>query len=119
MSFLQDVRDYRTERLAEVGMTPHFPLWGRDARALAAEMIGGGLRAFVTCLDPRKMPPSFAGAAYDMEFLRALSENVDPCAENGEFHTFVYDGPIFREPVQFQKGEVILRDNRFWYCDLE
>jgi uncharacterized protein (TIGR00290 family) len=115
---LQDVRSYREAHLAEVGTLPVFPLWQRDTAALAAEMIAVGLRATITCVDPRKLDRSFVGRSFDDAFLAALPRAVDACGENGEFHSFVYDGPMFREPVAHTLGEKVLRDNRFWYCDL-
>ena len=115
--FLEDVRNYRIVRLAEVGMTAHFPLWGQDTRELAGDMIAGGLRAFVTCVDPQRLAPSFAGAEYDMELLRNLPEDVDPCAENGEFHTCVVAGPMFEAPLPVRVGETVERDG-FVFADV-
>lgn len=114
---LEDVRDYRIARLAAVGMRAHFPLWGRETRELAWEMIAGGLRAFVTCVDPKRLAPSFAGAAYDAEFLRTLPEGVDPCAENGEFHTCVVAGPMFDASLPVRVGEIVERDG-FIFADV-
>lgn len=115
--FLADLRAFREQNLARVGMRGVFPLFGRDTRALAEEMIDGGLRAILTCVDPRKLPPSFAGRAFDRELLRDLPADVDPCGENGEFHTCVVDGPMFAEPLPVTVGEVVTRDG-FTFADL-
>jgi len=115
--FLEDIRAYREGRLAEVGMRGVFPLWGRDTAALARDMIAGGFRAIVVCVDPRALDPSFAGRAFDEGFLADLPEGVDPCGENGEFHTFVHDGPLFRRPISCHPGEVVTRGG-FVFCDV-
>jgi uncharacterized protein (TIGR00290 family) len=115
--FLGDVRRYREERLAGTGIRPLFPLWGRPTRALAEEMLASGLRARVTCVDPRALPDTFAGREFDHALLDALPEGVDPCGENGEFHTFAWDGPMFRHPVPVRNGEVVRRDG-FVFADL-
>ena len=94
--FLEDIRRYREGKLAGTGIAPLFPLWGIDTRRLAREMIAGGLEAYVTCVDPRKLPASFAGRRFDAALLADLPAGVDPCAENGEFHTFACAGPMFR-----------------------
>lgn len=107
--FLEDVRAYREKNLAEVGMTARFPLWGRDTTEFAREMIAGGARGYVTCLDPKVMPRELAGRPYDEALLSALPEGVDPCAERGEFHTFVWDGPVFSGPVEVELGETVER----------
>ena len=114
---LADVRAYREERLARVNMEAAFPLWGRDSRALAEEIIAGGVRAVVTCLDPRKTPPQLAGRAFDRDFLRELPGGVDPCGENGEFHTFAWDGPGFASPIAVEVGETVERDG-FVFTDV-
>jgi diphthamide synthase (EF-2-diphthine--ammonia ligase) len=114
---LEDVRRYREDRLAGTGIATLFPLWGRPTEELSREMIGGGLRAIVTCLDPRHLPAEFAGQPYDEAFLARLSADVDPCGENGEFHTFAFDGPMFREPVLVSVGETVSRDG-FVFTDL-
>ena len=116
--FLEDVRRYREERLTSLGMHPVFPLWGRDTRALAREFIDGGFRASIVCVDTALMPATFSGRAFDASLLAELPPAVDPCGENGEFHTFVFDGPIFRERVEFSIGETVVRDERFVYTDL-
>ncbi len=115
--FLADIRAYRERQLADTGIAPLFPLWGRDTYALAREMIGGGLEAHVTCVDPRKLDRSFAGRTFDAAFLADLPAGVDPCGENGEFHTFVAAGPMFREAVSVRPGEVTERDG-FVFADL-
>ena len=115
--FLEDVRRYREERLRGTGLTPVFPLWAMETQRLAAEMVANGLRAQVVCVDPRKLPAEFAGRAFDSEFLRDLPAGVDPCGENGEFHTFVSAGPMFREPIPVERGEVVERDG-FVFADV-
>jgi uncharacterized protein (TIGR00290 family) len=115
--FLRDVRDYREERLGRVGKTGVFPVWGRDTAELAHEMIAAGFRAIVVCVDPRALDASFAGRAFDEGFLADLPGRVDPCGENGEFHTFVHDGPLFRAPILCRAGEVVSRDG-FVFCDV-
>jgi uncharacterized protein (TIGR00290 family) len=114
---LEDVRAYRETRLREVGMAARFPLWMRDTTSLAREMIGGGLRAFLTCIDPRKVAREMAGRAYDNTLLASLPESVDPCGENGEFHTFVWDGPMFARPIAVRLSETVERDG-FLFTDL-
>lgn len=115
--FLEDIRAYRESRLRAVGMTGLFPLWGRDTAALARDMIRSGLRARLCCLDPRRLDPTFAGRAFDREFLEALPASVDPCGERGEFHTFVTDLPEFRAPVEVRVGSTRSQDG-FLYTDL-
>jgi uncharacterized protein (TIGR00290 family) len=115
--FLEDVRRYRVEKLKGTGLEPIFPLWGLDTRLLAEEMIAGGLRARIVCVDPKKLPAEFAGRDFDAEFLRDLPEGVDPCGENGEFHSAVYAGPMFREPISIESGEVVERDG-FVFADV-
>ena len=115
--FLEDVRRYRERQMSGTGLQLHFPLWGRPTAALAEDMIGGGLQARLTCVDPRVLPESLAGEAFDRELLARLPVGVDPCGENGEFHTFAWDGPMFRRPVPVRKGEVVARDG-FVFADL-
>ena len=115
--FLEDIRDYRVEKLAGTGIEPLFPLWGRDTRALAHEMIAGGLHAYLTCVDPRKLSASFAGRPFDEALLAELPDGVDPCGENGEFHTCVFAGPMFVHPIEVCVGEVKDRDG-FVFADL-
>jgi uncharacterized protein (TIGR00290 family) len=115
--FLEDIRAYREAKLASLGLTGVFPLWRRDTLALAREMLRAGLSATTTCVDPRKLDASFAGRTFDSEFVRDLPAGVDPCGENGEFHTFVTQGPMFETPVAVRSGEVALRDG-FVFADL-
>lgn len=115
--FLEDVRAYREERLAQAGKRGVFPIWGRDTAVLAREMIASGFRAIVVCVDPSALDRSFAGRAFDEGFLVDLPESVDPCGENGEFHTFVHDGPLFRAPIPCRVGEIVTRDG-FVYRDV-
>jgi uncharacterized protein (TIGR00290 family) len=104
--YLEDVRRYREERLAGTGITPVFPLWGRDTGTLVREMLDGGLRARLTCVDPSKLPASFAGRELDASLLAELPQGTDPCAENGEFHTCAYAGPMFAKPIPLLPGAV-------------
>jgi uncharacterized protein (TIGR00290 family) len=115
--YLEDIRRYREEKLAPTGLRPLFPLWGRPTASLAEEMIAGRLCARITCVDPRVLDPSFAGRSFDRALLADLPSGVDPCGENGEFHTFAWDGPMFRSPVRVTTGEVVVRDG-FVFCDL-
>ncbi|MBS1678556.1 MAG: adenine nucleotide alpha hydrolase [Actinobacteria bacterium] len=115
--FLEDIRAYREERLAAVGRRATFPLWGRDTAALAARFVEAGFAATLVCVDPRRLDPSFAGRAFDADLLRDLPAGVDPCGENGEFHTFVTAGPIFSAPVAVAHGETVERDG-FVFHDL-
>jgi len=115
--FLADVRAYREQQLAPTGIAPLFPLWRRPTGELAREMVAGGLVAVVTCLDPRKMPRELAGRVYDEAFLAELPAGVDPCAENGEFHTCVVAGPMFAHPLDVQVGETVEREG-FVFTDV-
>jgi len=115
--FLEDIRAYREEKLAGTGLEPVFPIWGIPTDALAREMLTAGVKARVTCVDPRKVPADFAGREWDAEFLRQLPAGVDLCGENGEFHTFTYSGPMFRHEIEVRVGEVVERDG-FCYADL-
>ena len=115
--FLADIRSYREQALADTGIEPVFPLWGRPTGDLAREMVDQGVRATITCVDPRQLPSSFAGRAFDHELLADLPERVDPCGENGEFHTFVADGPGFAAPLEVRVGEVVERDG-FVFADV-
>ena len=115
--FLEDVRAYRERQMTQVGLTPLFPLWGLPTRALARDMIAGGLEARLTCIDPRRLPESLAGRAFDAALLEALPPDVDPCGETGEFHTFAFAGPMFSHPVPTTLGEVVARDG-FVFADL-
>lgn len=115
--FLEDVRAYREERLAPTRRRAIFPLWGRDTAELARTFVDLGFQALLATLDPRSLDASFAGRAYDAALLGDLPESVDPCGENGEFHTFVHAGPIFAAPLAVETGEVLTRDG-FVYCDI-
>ena len=116
--FLEDVRQYRVEKLRGTGLEPVFPVWGLDTRLLAGQMIAGGLRARIVCVDPKKLPREFAGREFDADFLHDLPAGVDPCGENGEFHSAVYAGPMFREAIPIETGEVVERDG-FVFADVK
>jgi len=116
--FLEDVRHYREERLEGTGLAALFPLWGLPTRALAYEMVAGGIRARISTLDPRVMPRELIGAEFDEALLAALPDHVDPCAERGEFHTCVTAGPMFSAPIAVEAGEVVERDG-FVFGDLK
>jgi uncharacterized protein (TIGR00290 family) len=116
--FLADVRAYREALLGRLNWDPVFPLWGRDTAQLAREFVGQGFRAILTCVDTTQLGAEFCGREFDSALLADLPETVDPCGERGEFHTCVYDGPIFRRPLSVQRGERVRRDGRFEYCDL-
>jgi uncharacterized protein (TIGR00290 family) len=115
--FLEDVRAYRERQLAACGMTPVFPLWGRDTRLLAEEMIAAGLSAYLTCVDPSKLDRAFVGHRFDRALLDELPRSVDPCGENGEFHSFANAGPMFRAAIPVTRGEIVERD-AFAFADL-
>jgi uncharacterized protein (TIGR00290 family) len=115
--FLEDIRAYRDQLLGRFGMKALYPVWGRDTAALIREFLALGFKTAVVCVDPKKLDRSFAGRVIDEQFLADLPAQVDPCGENGEFHTFVFDGPIFRKPVDFTFGEIVERDS-FWFADL-
>ncbi len=116
--FLEDVRAYRERNLARVGLRGVFPLWRRDTHEVAQSFIRLGFRAITTCVDTHALDARFTGRAYLERFLAELPPGVDPCGENGEFHTFVSDGPIFSAPIAYTVGEMVLREGRFSYCDL-
>ena len=116
--FLQDLREYRERNLAQVEMKAIFPIWKRDTRELTQEFCAMGFRAIAVCIDSTKLSREFAGRELDESFFRDLPAGVDPCGENGEFHTFVYDGPIFSIAIAVERGEVVERD-RFYFCDLK
>jgi uncharacterized protein (TIGR00290 family) len=115
--FLQDIRIYREEKLKDTGITPIFPLWQIPTDRLARQMISEGMRAYLTCIDPKKLPPCFAGREFGPSFLDELPESVDPCGEYGEFHTFAVDGPMFKKPIEVHVGEIVERDG-FIFADL-
>lgn len=127
--FLEDLRAYREDQLKPHGINCHFPLWQKDTKALLAEFLLLGFKAIVICIKSELLDESFAGRIIDEQFINDLPGNVDPCGENGEFHTFCFDGPIFNKPVEFEVGEKIYRsyknpdtnasqDLGFWFCDL-
>jgi len=115
--YLEDVRRYREENLAKIGVKAIFPLWGWSPYLTARRFIELGFRAVVVCVDSRILDESFTGRLFDQSFLEDLPEGIDPCGERGEFHTFVFDGPIFKRRIDFEIGEVVLRDG-FYYRDL-
>jgi uncharacterized protein (TIGR00290 family) len=116
--FLEDIRRYREEKLSQVGMEAVFPIWKKDTCELANSFLKAGFKAVLVCVDSRFLDRSFAGRAFDESLLADLPHSVDPCGENGEFHTFVHAGPIFNRSILVRLGEIVLRENRFWYCDL-
>jgi uncharacterized protein (TIGR00290 family) len=115
--FLEDLRAYREKNLARIGMTAFFPIWKRDTRELIRSFHAAKFRAIAACIDPKALDRSFAGRELDESFFRDLPAGADPCGENGEFHSFVFDGPIFRHPIPVRAGEIVERDS-FIYCDL-
>jgi uncharacterized protein (TIGR00290 family) len=115
--YLEDLRVWREKNLARIGMTALFPIWKRDTRELIRHFHASRFRAIAVCVDSKVLDPSFAGRELDKSFFRDLPPHVDPCGENGEFHTFVFDGPIFHHPIAVRTGEVIQRDS-FVFCDL-
>jgi uncharacterized protein (TIGR00290 family) len=139
--FLEDLRQYREDKLSALNLKGVFPLWKIPTSQLIHDFIKAGFKAIITCVNEKYLDKSFSGRIIDEEFLNVLPSNVDPCGENGEFHTFVYDGPIFQKPIAFEKGEVVYKkyeqakqesnsdyrddkndnnpfDTGFWYCDL-
>jgi uncharacterized protein (TIGR00290 family) len=115
--FLEDLRAYREKNLARIGMTALFPIWKRNTRELTRHFHDQHFRAIAACIDTKVLDPSFAGRELGESFFRDLPPSVDPCGENGEFHTFVFDGPIFRSPIPIRTGEIVNRDG-FVFCDL-
>lgn len=115
--FLEDIRDYRETRLRELGMKGVFPLWHQPTDKLARRFIDSGFRAVTCCVNPKRLSRDYCGVDYDAEFLKSLPPGVDPCGENGEFHTFVYDGPIFDRPIDFVRARVVSRGG-FHFADL-
>ncbi len=116
--FLEDIRRYREEKLAGTGLTPIFPLFGADTTKLAREMVAGGLRARLTCVNPKVLDRKFAGRDFDASLLDELPASVDPCGERGEFHSFAYAGPMFSKPIAIKSGEVVERDG-FVFADVQ
>lgn len=115
--FLEDVRAYREKQMRDTGLQPLFPIWGLPTSELARQMIASGLRAKLTCVDPKVLDASFAGREFDAQLLRNLPAEVDACGERGEFHSFAYAGPMFRRPIEVAAGEVVTRDG-FVFADL-
>lgn len=116
--FLEDLRRYREENLAKLGMKAIFPIWRRDTTELARSLEPSGFRAITTCVDTRKLDKNFSGRIIDKQFLDNLPSGIDPCGENGEYHSFVFEGPIFKNKISFTTGEKVLRDSFFYFCDL-
>jgi uncharacterized protein (TIGR00290 family) len=131
--FLDDLRKYREDKLSQLNLTGIFPLWKIPTDKLIREFLDLGFKTIITCVNEKYLDKSFAGRVIDQDFLKDIPGNVDPCGENGEFHTFVFDGPIFRESIPFERGEIVYRkyesekqsdntntpfDTGFWYCDL-
>ncbi|MGZ3901534.1 MAG: Dph6-related ATP pyrophosphatase, partial [Bacteroidia bacterium] len=136
--FLEDLRKYREDKLSQMGLTGLFPLWQRPTKEIISEFIDLGFKTITTCVNEKFLDKSFAGRIIDHQFLNDLPANVDPCGENGEFHTFVFDGPLFKKPISFEKGDMVYRrytntgdtnnndvcktddpfDTGFFYCDL-
>lgn len=116
--FLEDVRVYRERLLAHSGFAPLFPIWGRDTRRLAEEFIDAGFVAHLVCVDTQQLAAHFAGRRFDRQLLADLPHSVDPCGERGEFHTFVSAGPVFDRAIPIAHGEIVVREERFAFCDL-
>ncbi len=116
--FLDGIREYRRDNLSKVNMQAIFPLWAKPTDQLAQDFITQGFRAVITCVDSELLDGSFVGREFDQDFLDSLPDGVDPCGENGEFHSFVYAGPIFRRPIPVRRGRTVLRDGRFRFCDV-
>jgi len=116
--FLEEIKKYREDLLGKIGMECVFPIWKRDTVKLAKRFIELGFKAITVCVDSNVLGKEFAGREFDEHFLDDLPKAIDPCGENGEFHTFVYDGPVFNTPISHELGEIVLRDERFYYCDI-
>jgi uncharacterized protein (TIGR00290 family) len=116
--FFEEVRSYRENNLEKLGMKGLFPLWKKDSKELASSFLDLGFHAIITCVDSHFLNGQFVGRQYDKDFLSDLPSSIDPCGENGEFHSFVYDGPVFKKEIPYKKGDIVLRENRFYYCDL-
>jgi diphthamide synthase (EF-2-diphthine--ammonia ligase) len=115
--FLADIRAYREKQLENSGLQPIFPVWGMPTRELAGSMIKSGVRAKLTCVDPKLLAPEFVGREFDEQLLSEFPPDIDPCGENGEFHTFVYAGPMFQHDLSIEVGEIVSRDG-FVFADL-
>ncbi len=116
--FLEEIKKYREDLLGKIGMECVFPIWKKDTVKLAKRFIELGFKAITVCVDSNVLGKEFAGREFDEHFLDDLPKAIDPCGENGEFHTFVYDGPVFNTPISHELGEIVLRDERFYYCDI-
>ena len=116
--YLEDIKNYRESLLGKIGMNCLFPIWKRDTVKLAHDFIDVSFKAITVCVDSKVLDKEFAGREFDQQFLADIPEGIDPCGENGEFHTFVYDGPIFTKPIDQMPGEIVFRDERFYYCDI-
>ena len=116
--FLEDIKKYRENLLGKIGMESFFPIWKQDTAKLAQQFIDLGFKAKTICVDSEVLGEEFAGREFNEEFLNELPREIDPCGENGEFHTFVYDGPMFKNPIEHILGEIVLRDERFFYCEI-
>ena len=116
--FLEEIKKYREDLLGKIGMECVFPIWKRDTVKLAKRFIELGFKAITVCVDSNVLGKEFAGREFDEHFLDDLPKAIDPCGENGEFHTFTYDGPVFNTPISHELGEIVLRDERFYYCDI-
>jgi uncharacterized protein (TIGR00290 family) len=116
--FLEDIRKYREQNLSKVTMKGIFPLWKENTKELAQQFIELGFKAVIICIDSQNLDKKFVGRNFDRQFLSDLPANVDPCGENGEFHSFVFDGPIFKKPIFFKMSDIVLREKRFYFCDL-
>ena len=116
--YLEDIKKYREALLQKIDMQCIFPIWKRDTAKLALEFIDSGFKAITVCVDSNVLGEEFAGREFNKQFLNDLPEGIDPCGENGEFHTFTYDGPVFNTPISHELGEIVLRDERFYYCDI-
>lgn len=116
--FLENLKRYREDRLGEIGMGAVFPIWKRDSMELASAFLNEGFKAVISCVDSKMLDGGFCGRAFDKQFLAELPEGVDPCGENGEFHSFVHAGPIFKKPIKCAIGETVLRDQRYYYTDI-
>ncbi|WP_158598353.1 Dph6-related ATP pyrophosphatase [Falsibacillus albus] len=116
--FLEDIRKYREKNLADTGLQPIFPLWGMTSEVSSQAFLNAGFKATIICVDSDQLDPSFTGAEYNQAFLDSLPDQVDPCGENGEFHTFVYDGPLFDTPVSFDVKGSYIKFDRFHYAEL-
>ena len=116
--YLEEIKKYREALLKKIDMQCLFPIWKRDTMKLAYEFIDLGFKAITVCVDSKVLGREFAGREFDQQCLNDLPGGIDPCGENGEFHTFTYDGPIFKKPIDHRLGEIVLRDERFYYCDI-